>query len=80
MKEWFRKLRYKLAYFIAPDWIDDLERRLSDLLCEATGGRLSKPYYSSDVMISQMRDYQQRCCEECEYYIELKKMEENDDG
>lgn len=76
MKGWFKKLRYKLAYFIAPDWIDDLELRLSDLLCEATGSRLSKPYYPSDVMISQMRDYQQKCCEECECYIELKKMED----
>ena len=80
MKEWFRNLRYKLAYFIAPDWIDDLERRLSDLLCEATGGRLSKSYYPSEVMISQMRDYQQRCCEECECYLELKKLEEDKDG
>lgn len=77
MKEWFRNLRYKLAYLIAPDWIDDLEHRLSDLLCEATGSRLSKSYYPSDVMISQMRDYQQRCCEECECYIELKKREED---
>ena len=80
MKEWFKKLRYKFAYFIAPDWIDDLEHRLSDLLCEATGGRLSKPYYSSDVMISQMNDYQQRCCEECECYIEIMKREEEENG
>ena len=79
MKERFRKLRYKLAYLIAPDWIDGLEGRLSDLLCEATGGRLSKSYYPSDVMISQMREYQQECCDECEYYLECKKREEEDD-
>ena len=80
MKKWFRKLRYKLAYLIAPDWIDDLEERLSDLLCEATGGRLSKSYYSSKVMISQMIDYQQECCDECEYYLEHRKNEEADDA
>ena len=75
MKEWFRKIRYKLAYFIAPDWIDDLEWRLSGLLCEATGSRLSKAYYPLEVMVSQMIDYQQECCDECEYYLECQKRE-----
>lgn len=72
MKEWFRKLRYKLAYWIAPDWIDDLEYRLSGLLCEATGSRWSKPYYPLDTMISQVNDYQQDRCDECDYYRETK--------
>jgi hypothetical protein len=79
MKEWFRKLRYKLAYLIAPDWIDDLEYRLSCLLCEATGGRLSKCYYPLEVMISEVYDSQQRYCDECEYYIECMKREEDCD-
>ena len=80
MKEWFRKLRYKLAYFIAPDWIDDLEHRLSCLLCEATGSRLSKAYYPLDVMVSSVRDYQQECCDECEYYLRCQKREEEEHG
>jgi hypothetical protein len=79
MKEWLRKLRYKLAYIIAPDWIDDLEHRLSGLLCEVTGSRWSKAYYPLDVMISCVNDYQQKCCDECEYYLEYKKNEEIDD-
>ncbi len=73
MKEWFTKLRYKLAYLIAPDWIDDLEDRLSVLLCEVTGGRLSKAYYPLEIMVSYVRDYQQECCDECEYYIECQR-------
>ena len=80
MKKLFKRLRYKLAHLIAPDWIDDLEGRLSDLLCEATGGRLSKSYYPSNVMISQMIDYQQECCDECEYYLDWKKREEGGEG
>jgi hypothetical protein len=78
MKNWFTNLRYKLAYLIAPDWIDDLEMRLSDLLCETTGSRLSKSYYPSEVMIAAVHDYQQECCEECEYYLECQK--EKEDG
>lgn len=77
MKEWLKKLRYKLAYLIAPDWIDDLERRLSCLLCEATRGRLSKCYYPLEVMISEVYDAQQIYCDECEYYIECMKKEED---
>ena len=77
MKEWFRKLRYNLAYLIAPDWIDDLEHRLSSLLCEVTGNRLSKPYYPLETMISETRDYQQKCCDECEYYLEYQKHKES---
>ena len=80
MKEWFRKLRYKLAYLIAPDWIDDLEYRLSGLLWEATGGRLSKPYYSLSTMICEFCDYQERWCEDCEYYMECQKREEEENA
>ena len=77
MKEWFRKLRYKLAYLIAPDWIDDLEDRLSGLLCEATGGLLSKCYYPLNVMVDEYWDHQQRLCDDCEFYKECTaKMEE----
>lgn len=73
MKEWFRKLRYKIAYFIAPDWIDDLEHRLSVFLCNQTHGRLSKCYYSAETMISEANDARQRECEECEYYLADKE-------
>ena len=78
MKQWFTNLRYKLAYLIAPDWIDDLEWRLSGLLCEVTGSRLSKSYYTLEAMISAVNDHQQECCEDCEYYIECQK--EKEDG
>ena len=77
MKEWFRKLRYKLAYLIAPEWIDDLEDRLSGLLCEVTGGLLSKCYYPLNVMVGEARNYRERECRECEWYKECaEKMEE----
>lgn len=79
MKEWFKKLRYKIAYWIAPDWIDDLEYRLSGLLCEVTGSRLSKAYYSLDVMVGEYYNHQQRCCDECECYVEMCKQEENNE-
>ena len=69
LKEAFRDFRYGLAYLIAPDWIDDLEYRLSVFLCNQTGGRLSKCYYTIDTMISAAKDYQQRLCDESEYYI-----------
>lgn len=76
MKKWFRKIRYKLAYLIAPDWIDDLEDRLSGLLCEVTGGLLSKCYYPLNVMVDEYWDYQQRVCDDCEWYKEcVAKME-----
>lgn len=77
MKEWLKKIRYKLAYLIAPDWIDDLESRLSGLLCETTGSRLSKAYYPLNAMISAVNDHQQECCEECEYYLECQKGKED---
>lgn len=65
LKEWLRKIRYKIAYFIAPDWVDDLENRFSVFLCEQTGSRLSKCYYSIETMRSAANDYQQRLCDEC---------------
>lgn len=68
----FDKLRYKIAYIIAPDLIDDLESRLSGLLYNVTGGRLSKPNYTLKTMIAEANDYQQRCCDECE---EIKRGE-----
>lgn len=74
MKEIFRKLRYRIAYLIAPDWIDDLENRLSEFLCNQTGGRLSKCYYSAKTMISEANEARQRECEECEFYKERNKL------
>lgn len=73
MKEWFRKIRYKIAYLIAPDWIDDLENRLSIFLCEQTGGRMSKCYYSAETMIREATDYQNSVCDECEFYLAVKE-------
>ena len=77
MKEWFTKFRYKLAYIIAPDWIGDLEYRFSVFLCDQTGGRLSKCYYSTETMRSVANDYQQGICDECEYYLQDKTRSEN---
>ena len=57
MKEFFKRSRWKIAYWLASDWIDDLEYRLSGLLCEVTGNRLSKSYYTLDAMISAINDY-----------------------
>lgn len=73
MKEWFRKLRHKIAYLIAPDWIDDLEERLSELLCYATGSRLSNPYYTLGTMETAVDDHLQSCCDECEHYLKCQK-------
>lgn len=78
MKELFKKIRYKLAYLIAPDWINDLEYRLSAFLYEQTGGLLSKCYYTVDAMCSAANDYQQRLCDECEYYIEAQEKEKEE--
>lgn len=68
MTEWWRKLRWKIAYLIAPDWIDDLEHRFSIFLCDQTGGRMSKCYYTTEAMREVANDYQMELCEECEYY------------
>lgn len=59
----FKQFRHKLAYLIAPD----IEHRFSWLLYYATGGLLSKTNYSLKEMYSAMNDYQQRCCDKCEY-------------
>lgn len=66
MKEWFAELRYKLAYAIYPEFFDDMEYRLSGLLCHVTGGLLSKTNYTLDGMIRAVDDYQDRRCVECQ--------------
>lgn len=66
MKGRIKHIRHYIAYIIAPDMINDLERRLSSFLENQTGGRLSKPYYSVDTMISEANDRQQRICEDCD--------------
>lgn len=73
MKERFRKFRYWLAYKIAHDWIDDLEYRFSVFLCDQTGGRMSKCYYTVEAMCSVANDYRESICDECEYYLECVK-------
>lgn len=80
IKEWFKNLRYKLAYLIAPDWIDDLERRFSEFLWYQTGGRMSKCYYNLNAMLSEADDYQQRACDECVYKRACCESEEGEDG
>ena len=66
MKEkWWNKFRWKLAYILASDWIDDLEYRFSAFLCEQTGGRMSKTNYTVNAMCSVANDYQMEVCEEC---------------
>lgn len=78
MKEWLKRLRYRIAYLIAHDWIDDLEYRFSVFLCEQTGGQLSKCYYSIEVMRCAANDAQQSVCDDCEYYLECKERDNND--
>lgn len=65
MAEWFRNLRWRIAYFLASDWIDDLEYRFSVFLCEQTGGRMSKTNYTVEAMISVANDYQMEICDDC---------------
>lgn len=66
MAEWWKKLRWRIAYLIASDWIDDLEYRFSVFLCDQTGGMLSKCYYSVETMRMYANDYTERRCQECE--------------
>ena len=68
MKEFFKRLRWKIAYWLAADWIDDLEYRLSGLLCEVTGSRLSKSYYTLDAMVSAVNDYNEENENEIKMY------------
>lgn len=75
MREWFKQLRYKLAYLIAPDWINDLEYRLGAFLCDQTGGFLSKSYYPLETMIMYANDFQQSLCDECPYYLNATRGE-----
>lgn len=74
MKEWFKNVRHRLAYLIAPDWIEDLESRLSSLLCHCTGYKLSKSYYPADTMIRAADDHQQALCDECEKIAECENL------
>lgn len=67
MAERFKKLRYRIAYLLASDWIDDLEYRFSVLLCEVTHGRMSKCYYTVEAMISEVMNCRMQECDECEF-------------
>jgi deoxyribodipyrimidine photolyase-like uncharacterized protein len=69
IREWFDELRRKLSYWICPDYVDDLEERLSSLLWHVTGGLLSKPNYTTSAMITAADDYQARLCDSCENCI-----------
>ena len=66
MKEWFYQLRFKLAYLICPEYINDIEHKLSGLLYHTTGGLLSKTNYTLQTMITAVDDYSQKCCDKCE--------------
>lgn len=66
IKEWFYRLRFRLAYWICPEYVDDIEERLSGLLIHVTGGLLSKTNYTLQGMTTAVDDYWQRCCDECE--------------
>ena len=68
MADWWKKLRWRIAYLIASDWIDDLEYRFSTFLCHETGGRMSKCCYTVEDMILEANDCRMRECDECEYY------------
>lgn len=69
MKEWLAEIRFKLAYLIYPEYFDDMEERLSGLLCHTTGGLLSKTNYTLEAMISAVDNYWQSSCNECEFYL-----------
>lgn len=68
MRKLCDRFRFWLAYLIAHDWIDDLEYRFSVFLCDQTGGRMSKCYYTTEAMRSVASDYWASVCDECEYY------------
>lgn len=53
MRELWRKIRWKIAYALAHEWIDDLEHRLSTFLWLQTNGRMSKAYYTIAAMLSE---------------------------
>lgn len=76
MANMIKKLRYRIAYWLASDWIDDLESRLCEFLCEQTGGVLSKPNYSVKTMLYYADYHRQRECDACEYYLKCEKTEE----
>ena len=80
MKECFYRIRLKLAYLICPEYFNDIEHRLSGLLWHTTGGLLSKTNYTLDGMMHAVNDYQQRCCDECEYYLAAHPTEKGGEG
>ena len=73
MKEWFRELRCRLAYLIAPEMIDDYEEKLSGLLCHVTGGLLSYTHYDLKTMMCYADSYCQSVCDKCEYYLAAER-------
>ena len=73
MPDLIKKLRYRIGYWLVSDWIDDLESRLCEFLCEQTGGVLSKAYYPVKTMLSYADEHRQSECDTCDYYLECKK-------
>lgn len=56
IREWFERIIYchHNARVLA-----DTEWRLSSVLCEATGGKMSKPNYEEQIMLAVIRDHMQ---------------------
>lgn len=54
VREWFERILFchHNARVLA-----DMEYRFSCVLCEATGGKMSKAYYEKDVMLAVVRDF-----------------------
>lgn len=70
MRELWRKIRWKIAYALAHEWIDDLENRLSTFLWLQTNGRMSKAYYTVDAMLSEANNCRMEECDECRAEVE----------
>lgn len=58
--------------FVSRKKYDDVVYKLECLLCNATGGKLSKHTYTWQTMVSAVMDYIQDCCNE---YVEEAKSE-----
>lgn len=63
-------LRYVYAHHNARVIID-FENRMSSVIYAATGGMMSKSYYTEEVMLDQIREFQNR--EMDEWYAEGRK-------
>ena len=63
-----KNFRYKLAYLIAPDLIEDLEYRIGAFLCHQTNGCHNNPYLSLEFMEGEADYARWLECEECEYH------------